>query len=347
MNWNKLKIRIRRFLRDPNANIWEDSELLRIYNDEQTHFCNKSGLLEKVDTLRVPPRYQMSYLFDWEWPYAEHSGKTYQALRYNQQSDMVFCHLWEAQQLSISTGSESDYGWHYTHPWEAWYADTPGKAPPVWFPNDFRKTKYIAWDKDPIEGATLKHISSQDPSWYTRTGIPINYYRIDELSNEFYLYPFPSNPVFEDLDGDGQIIFDDENTESAETGTVIDMEGRVMNMDGGIAIDSLSADDNILLVYEAEAIDIETMDDSGSLPGFLQKYNIYATLERAYSMNTDGQIESLRDYWGWRKNIGMEVVRTYKGKRRTDRDYQLVTKGVGGRRNIKHPRLPDTYPAVF
>lgn len=349
MNWIEIKKRIRRFLRDPDSKIWEDVTLKRLYNDEQTDICGKAGLLEKVQALRVPPMYGSSYQWDWEWSFRETTGKAYQCNRYHQQSDIGFVFLWESQELGYTTGSESDYGDQYNHPWEAWHCDKLGMPAAIWFPDDFRKTRFIVWDKDPLEPSTLKGISSQDPSWNTREGVPTSYFRKDDLSNEFYLYPHASTPVFDDVDGDkifGMEIFDDSNTESAEIGAIQDITGTVFNMDEGLSWDSITVDDNLLLIYEAEPDDIETEFDVGSLPGFLQKYCEYAVLERAYSMNTDGQIESLRDYWGWRKNIGMEAIKSYRRKRRTDRDYRLTTKTPGGRRSIRHPRLPDSYPAV-
>ena len=346
MNWNQLRKRIRRFLRDPSGNIWDDTILLSLFNDEQAHFLNKTGLLEKIDVIRVPPRYQQSYMFDWEYANVDHDGKEYKCLRYQQQSDLVFCFLWESQQVGIGSGVNSGHGEHYTHPFEAWYCTNLGMPVSMWFPEDFRKAKFVAWDREPLPGDSLKNIQSNDPSWQNRKGEPICYVRKDAVSNEFYLYPHASSPVWDDLEGEGQVIFDDSNTESSELGTIMDITGQVFNQDVGIATDNLTADDNVLLVYEAESTDIETEDDTGSTPGFLQKYVEYATLERSYSMNNDGKIESLRDYWGWRKNIGMEAVRAFKSKRRTDRDYQLVTKGVSGRRSNRHPRLPDTYPAM-
>ena len=219
---------------------------------------------------------------------------------------------------------------------------------PVWFPEDFRKTKFIAWDKDPIVPADQKELSRRDPSWHTRSGVPFAYFRKDDLSNEFYLYPAVGTPTWDDISGDkidGEILFDDSNTESAEGQTIMDITNQLFNMDEGIATDSLTPDDNITLIYEAEAADVEMEYDEGSLPTFLQKYCRFSVLERAYSMNNDGKIESLRDYWGWRKNIGKTVLQAYKSKKRADRDYQLVTKSIGGRRTIRHPRLPDEYPA--
>ena len=212
MKWTKLKKRIGRFLRDPDGNIWDDTILKRLFNDEQSSVCNKSGLLESMAVLRLPPFYHDSYLFDWEWRHIDHDGKNYQALRFHDQSDIVFCHIWESQQLGISTGSDSDYGEHYTHPFEAWYCPSVNGDPvSIWFPEDFRKAKLVCWDRDPIEASTEKLISSQDPSWKTRKGVPLNYFRRDSLSNEFYLYPHVSDPSDDDISGEkleGEIIFD-------------------------------------------------------------------------------------------------------------------------------------------
>ena len=85
MNWDSLKKRIRRFLRDPDGNIWDDATLLRLWNDEQSDICMKAGLLERIQALRVPPMYQQSYQWDWEWRYTESTGKRYQCHRYHQQ----------------------------------------------------------------------------------------------------------------------------------------------------------------------------------------------------------------------------------------------------------------------
>ena len=183
MNWANLKKRIRRFLRDPDGNIWDDTALLRIYNDEQSDICMKTGVLERIQALRVPPMYGSSYTYDWEWPYREGSGRAHRCWRYHQQSDLVFVFLWESQQLGYSAGSEADYGDQWTHPWEAWMASKFGGPVPIWFPDDFRKSRYVAWDRDPIEGCSLRDIQSADPSWQVRQGTPQNYFRIDDLSN--------------------------------------------------------------------------------------------------------------------------------------------------------------------
>lgn len=357
MDWYEIRKRLRRFLRDPDGNIWDDALLKNLYNDEQSYICQATQAMEKVQVLRVPPFYQTTHTHDWEYAFADHDGKNRQCLEYHHQSDLQLCYRWEGQLLGYGSSYESDDGDHYTQPWEAWATLTaaPGEPAPVWFPQDFRTAKFVAWDKDPISYASAKEISSQDPSWRIRTGLPLHYSRRDEYSNEFFLYPHPSTQGWDDVDPDtmdadtidGQVIFDDSRTESSEYGAIMDATGQVMNMDEGIVTEALGVDNNVLLVYAAESTDIEMEDDEGSLPAFLQKYCEQATLERAYAANTDGRIPSLRDYWGWRAKLGLEVIKKYRTRRYTDREFRLVTQDRSvERRRVRHPRLPDEYPAI-
>jgi hypothetical protein len=352
MEWKDIRTKIRRFLRDPNGNIWDDAFLLRTFNDEQRYFNKQVGMLERVAVVRVPPFYQMAYFYDWEWAQTEHAtGKVYQALRYHEQSDLQFCYRFESQIVGFGSGSDNDEGMHYTQPWEAWHTDTIGEPAPLPFPQDFEKTLAIYWDRDPIDFLTIKEISSKDQSWRTREGRPVAYTRRDSESKEFYLYPHADTPVFDDVEGRldyyGQVLFDDSNTESAETGAIADTTGQVLNSDEGAVTESLETDDNILLIYEADCEDLADITDEGNLTNYLQKYVEYATLERSYSANTDGKIKSLQDYWQWRAKLGVEIVKRFKLRRRTDRDYRLITKTVGRRRGRQHPRLPDSYPALY
>ena len=351
MNWRDQKKRIRRFLRDPDGNIWTDAFLLRSFNDEQRGIQHKTGILEKVQALRVPPMYQMSYMHDWEWQHLDREGKNYQCFHHNHQSGKVCAHRWEMQHIAGLDVGESEYGSAFTHPWEAWYAlDSPNKPVPVWFPPDFHKVKFIAWDKEPIPYKPLKEIQSDDPSWMTHSGKVQCYTRLDELSNEFVLYPMPSSPVFDDIEGelnDGMITFTEDDTVNQEYGVLLSRTETTSDGDYGLTIDIIEADDNVLLVYEPIPSDLESSEDESDFPVFIRKYIEYGTLERAYSANTDGKIESLREYWGYRKKIGLEVIRKYKRSRRVDRDYCLTTKGAPGFRTRKEPRLPDGYPAVY
>jgi len=336
--------RIRRFLRDPGGSIWSDSFLLRSFNDEQRDFINASNLLEKIEAIRIPPMYGSSYLYEWEWKFTD--DKQFKALKYHHQSDMVYSYVWEGQVLGIGSGSETESGEQFTHPWEGFFVATCSALPPVWFPFDYEVTKFIAWDRDPIDYISLKEIQNDNASWKSESGEPSYYFRKDSLSNEFYLYPKPSTVIWDDMTGEGQVVNLDDEAANQEDGTIIDIPGFFSELSEGIVTDAVDIDNNILLIYNAKATDITSESDEIDYPKWVQKYVEYGTVQRAYKANTDGQIGSLADYWGWRKELGLEAIKRFKQRRLVDRDYRLVSRGGFGRRNIKHPRLPDSYPAV-
>ena len=110
--------------------------------------------------------------------------------------------------------------------------------------------------------------------------------------------------------------------------------------------DNVVIDDNVVLVYQVEPTDINVDTDESDFPVFLTKYIAYDTLEQAYSVNNDGRIESLREYWAYRKEVGLKMVNRYKGLRKQDRDYRFTSQFPGPRKTRRHPRLPSEYPAI-
>lgn len=199
MNFGEQLKRIRRMLRDPDANIWERAFLKTSYNDIQRDIQRKVRFLENATVLNYPPRYQIAYLYDWEWQYLP-SGQTrfYQCLRYHQQGDYSYCHRWEPQTDYGTDDVIDDEGAHFTQPWEAFAGLTPGEQIAIKFPENFHTAKYLAWDKWPIEYKTKKAITSCDPSYITRSGRPLFYYREDDVDNSFIPYPRPSAVSWDD-----------------------------------------------------------------------------------------------------------------------------------------------------
>lgn len=352
MQWHENEKRIRRYLRDPDENIWSDAFLRNAFNDSQFDFFLRVGMLESVDTLRVPPMFQMSYIHDWEWQHRDTAGRCFQALRIHHQSPKAFCFHWEAQAEGLTTDSDSDFGEMYTHPWEAWLCPTtPAEPAPLWFPHDFHSEKLVAWDQKPIDFISFKEMQSRDASWRTREGQPQHWYRLDSLSNEFRLYPQASSPDWDDITGsasEGTVLFTDFLTESGELGILADIQSLEASADVGGVTDTLRAEGNVLMIYNAKPRDVESADSENSYPDFLTKYIEYRAISQALAANTDGYIPSLVEYWNWRYETGVNLVRRYKMKRKQDRDYRLTTKGVPGRSaRHRHPRLPDEYPAVW
>lgn len=149
---------------------------------------------------------------------------------------------------------------------------------------------------------------------------------------------------------DSGILFDlfGDDFSGGESGGIVDRTATLFSdQDYGVAIDAISFDDNIGLIYQCAPTDIQDTEDESEFPSFLQKYIEYGVLERAYAVNNDGKIESLRDYWQYRKNLGLKFIKRYMEKRMVDRDYRMLTRGIPGRRTRRQPRLPDTYPAAW
>jgi hypothetical protein len=419
MNWDDQRTRIRRFLRDPNANLWTNALLLRLFNDSQRTIQQRTNILEDLQTIRVPPLFNIGYLYDFEWRYIDSSssGRNYQALQYHQAGDIVFSYRWEVGTITGISDSTEDEGSHYTQPWEGFIEGvTPGAPIPIWFPENFDQAILVAWDKRPLEYIDIKKLMSDDETWVNHSGKEAFYYRYNDIDNCFILSPLPDSPVWDDLDsastseigytfdweettyGDNKVTIthSDESMEHfhvweggqldganpeddaiAMKGTSAreigedhgnegifqyidgdtltgDQAGGVIRRDGttllgsyyGVATDVVDDDDNVLVIYKSEPQNLESDDDETEFPRFIQKYIEHQTLARAYTVDNDGKIESLRDYWAYRAELGIKLIIRYMQLRKTDRDYRLTTPGIPGRITRRHPRLPDAYPAV-
>lgn len=424
LDWAHEKARIRRMLRDPNGNIWHDSTLLRIYNDCQREIAQKTGFLDDIQAVRVPPYFDCSYLMDWEYVYLPSSElANFQALYYHEPSDYVLTARWEALVLNSATVDGEHSGYVATHPWEHFIALQPGEVIRLRLPAGFHRARLVAWDEEPIDLLTRKQITSEDASWLSRMGDPQGWWRPDELNNEFCLYPQASSATWDDtvteydepvycytddfeytgayisgtgrmftrnyadddvnylwdweydhldtgyasgndevtmrcmrlfemetVSGDtkvGMLLFTDDDTTDRQTGTVIDSTDYLFNKDTGISLDTITAADNALFIFEKNPTDLSGGTDESDFPPYLRKYIEYATLERAYAVDNDGQIASLRDYWAMRKTIGLKAIKLFMGLRKADRNYRMTTKGTPGFRTRREPRLPDSYPCIY
>jgi hypothetical protein len=325
MDWSDQRTRVRRFLRDPDGNIWSNNLLLRLYNDEQHWLQNEIGEAEDVKSIRIPPKFQMGYMFDWEWPHNDsEDGEVYQCGYYWDADTYVFFHKWEAQHLAGVTPTSNALGANYTYPWEAWSAGTPAEPPPIYLPSKFYRAKFVAWDKKPIDHITEKKLYDRDPSWRSRKGNPQYYLREDKESNRIFLYPFPGSVTYQDT---SDIEDDPDTADYATTG--------------------LDVDNNLLVIFDKEITEATTGTDESVFPKFIRKYIEYGVLAAAYGANTDGRIGSLADYWEMRRKVGIKAIKEYTSKRKVDRDYCFRTQSGQALRSNKHPRLPDAYPASY
>ena len=193
MKYGEQLKKMRRFLRDPDGNIWENGYLKTVFNDVQREIQLETGFLENVEALGIPQYYQYSYMFDWEWRFLpSDQTRFHRCLKFHQQGEYTFCHRWEVHAELGQSGTAEEVGDHFTHPWEAWMV-TSGDTVAVAFPEDFYKVKVVAYDFEPLRYVDKQTVMRKDSAYQSKTGEPISYYRDDELENSFVLYPRPSN----------------------------------------------------------------------------------------------------------------------------------------------------------
>lgn len=333
--------KIRRFLRDPDGEIWSDQDVLVYFNDVLLELARKVGYIEKVHTYKYPPEWSFSYVHAWEWAYVE--GDKYQALIPWQARNSTVCYPWEAGYF-LSNSDVADDGYRFIHPWEAFYA-SPADYVPAPFHAKFRKSRFIAYDEEVLTHADRKDLANNDSHYRTATGDPVTYWTPDEYTNQIVLYPRPAGVTFDD----GGLPHSPVESYSDTGGLQIWDEAYLDERDSGVVIEAIETVNRIFMVFEA--IPNMVPDDPGSWyedvdwPEFMLKHVRYGTLERCFGADTDGHIPSLRDYWNARKEIGIQAIKKYKRLRLSDRTYQL-----GGGKSYarsKHPRLPSTYPAQY
>jgi len=346
MDWYTQIIRIRRKLRDPDANIWTDAQLLRLYNEAQQELQEHLDLLVEIQANRIPSKFQMSYMHDCEWPYNQNvQGYVYQALRQYEQADYVCCYRWEMLHIAGSSQSTVDSGYVYTHPWEA-FMYTGYKPAPVWCGNNAEEIEYMFYDKDPVDATTLKDIQLYDPSWETRSGENFAYRREDKQGDMIFLYPQPTIGTWPEDESEGMVLFDSGFTSVVEVGLLADATAAVDTQDTGLAVDFVGdLDESLLTIFRKRPRDLSgNSDEESEFPIFVRKYIEFGVCERAYMMNTDGKIESLSKYWARRKELARVALIMWSSKRRVDRNYTFVTKQSPSMRIRRRPRLPDAYP---
>ena len=427
MDWYNNKERIRNFLRDPNALIWSESLVKRLWNNAQRSFQLNTNLLEDVEAIKIPPSFNASYMFDWEWRYFNNAeGFNYKCFKTPEQTGTCLIYNFEIEIDYEVSAATDDYGHHFTHPWEAFISGViPGDVVPMYFPSTYSKGLMVAYDRRPIESISLKEIQENYSDWNTHTGSPDYYYKLNSVDNTFALFPTPNSVEWDDyittfyeyaylyfydwegtgyatgesykfthtweatdpnnnieyifdweqehLDG-GECRDDDEATmhgmysfeggDSSDEGyyniishniddygtsigTIRDRTNSLEAVNSsGVMVEFVDLNDNVCLVFKAMPTDIENDEDTSDWPQFILKYINYGMLELAFSVNNDGRSESLRDYWAYRREIGTRMIQLFKGKRKQDRNYRLITPYLPSSLSKKLPRLPSTYPNI-
>ena len=341
MTWAIELEKIRRYLRDPDGNIWSEGLLRDLWNQTQTDLQNKTNILEDVTSISVPPRFQVSYIHDWETQFIDEGDTAYRCFR-NQGNHFSFTTRCEAQ-IAAGIGSDAtDLGPMATHPWEAWVASL-GHEVPFPLPRNFHSMKWISYNRDPISVTNRRHVMNTGSSWMTHSGIAIHYYHLDDIENQIVLWPRPSTADWRDsMEDPGMVTHIEDDTNSEDTGTIIRRTGTILSSDEGIAINAIELADNVLISYDIAPNELTGLGSDIDWPEYMTRYVRYGVLQRAYSANTDGHIPELGVYWKDRYTLGIQAIKSFR-KQRTVRNRRLGVTVT--RRRDKHPRLPDTFPA--
>lgn len=324
---------LRYYLRDPDGTIWSDSDLLVHWNDAQQEFARKTGLLTTIAVLPYPQLYTISYIYPWEIDHV--TGDIHQALIEWMAGDRVVCYPWETE-YTVTDGVDSYARW--THPWES---EISGESDPVpmLLPEGFLYSKFAAYDHDEIRLTTQWELARDDRFFLSRSGQADRYYRPDESSSTFFLYPRPAETTFQDpnytdvLGDTGGIDLYDETYYSGDT---------------GLPSEPADTEDAVFFVYERQPTDIDSWQDSLPMfPSWAWDWIVYGTLERAYSADTDGFIPSLRDFWRSKKEIAIEMAKRICRIRSAQNIVYINERGPS--RNARRSTggsLPSGYPAT-
>ena len=329
MSWGTDLVKIRRLLRDPTAKIWTDEFLRHLWNDVQKDFQHKCKVLEDFVVQRVPGVYQFSYMFEWEFQeMPTTTDAPYRCLQ--QHDDYIVSSRWESQQIAGIAADVSDYGVHFTQPWEAFMGLVPGEVITMRCPDNMRAIKFIAYDEEPIYALSKKRLQSTDPSYLTTTGEPQGYYEVDDVDDGYVLYPRPATVFVDELDGNPEqpAWYVEDDTEDTEAGTIAVRIGSTDSVEHGVPYDIVDTANNVFLIYTVDPTDVLVAWDETDFPEFLKKYIRYGVVSRAYGANTDGRIKSLAAYWRRRYIDGIKRAKRFRRNWYQDHDYRLVTKGA-------------------
>ena len=144
-------------------------------------------------------------------------------------------------------------------------------------------------------------------------------------------------------EGFGVALYDDEG--GGDFGLVID-QGFVAGLVGA-GTDLIDPENNLTAIFHKIPSDLVEWDDESDYPTYFRKYIEYGVLEEAYAASTAGKIQSLEDYWGWRKDLAYRALKLFGHKKKADRDYRMQTQNIYPRSTRRRPRLPDAYPAAY
>lgn len=152
-----------------NAAIWTRAELLTFFNDGYREFLAKTRAVVRIHLMDVPPRYAMTYCYEWE---ARHTfgGPSRMMMLPNYDATKRVTSLWEAEQNEGVTPTASYAG--KTQEWERAYGNETDRQFVFALPANHDLILRVAWDDKRLHPVTVREYDETDDAWFRQAGEP-------------------------------------------------------------------------------------------------------------------------------------------------------------------------------
>ena len=193
--FSEVETRLRRFLKDPNADIWSQQLLIDLFNQAQEEFNDSTRILEKICSIRIPSQYDFSMVYEWEEEFTD--GKASGLMCQFVAAQYMSTQEWEIDawvgQLPVIAG-----GYRATQPWERYSVSVVVHGKSVFkFPEDYKTCSMLIWNRYRLKPITEESAMRSSRNYETRAGWPRYYYTIGrDQDREFVIYPLPSEIVW-------------------------------------------------------------------------------------------------------------------------------------------------------
>lgn len=164
---NELDI-IQEYLHD-GGTLWPRTELVRWWNDGYRKFLAQSAATRRFSIVDLPPRFAMTYTFDWESRYATERSWRWSKPVADTSKQAAF--LWEVEQLEGISPTNSAQA--VTQLWERTHTGDLDQHYRFALPKDVTRIKRVAWDDRLLTPVAVKELDETDDAWHQEGGEPI------------------------------------------------------------------------------------------------------------------------------------------------------------------------------
>lgn len=336
MQFNEILTLIRNIIRDVNADILFDYDIMAFWNTSCMNIFNKTGALETIRYWRYPAEFSHIYDWDWEKQFIENDGDILQFKSKGQNRGSIVDFDWEA---GYWEDGPQEFLSAFDFPFEVNLYSSRGENPPIPLHSNFLEAKLVCFDEQVIYPIRETDLALSDGRYERKTGEPTHYYREDDYSNFFHIYPMPANNNEQAYD------IETESFDVEEPSGVVIWDDEYLQLDeNGLIVDSIDQEDGIVMIFKYYPTIIENLSDEIDMPFFFIKYCIYETIERIYKTSKDAADQKLAEYWKMRKETGLKVIQMYNSLK-IFTDNNLRFRNVNGKSNAR--RLPVLDPSHF